>query len=293
MSTRAELAGWIVRASHALHQRGWVANHDGNVSVRLDDGRFLVTPTAISKLDVREGNLAVVDVAGRPVEGDTRPPSEFALHLGAYAVRPDVHAVVHAHPPYATAMACAGVKITTFLPEAIISIGPEVPIAPFAVPSGEPGAAPIKAMIPSYDALLLCRHGVITVGPNVELALLRMELVEHMARIHTLALPHGGVRALPEDVLRPLIEKRRKANLGLAAERTPLPGEEPGATVAAAPPVKIAGPAPAPDAWSGGKTEGACGVVYGAGGGNSVPSGRNEELGSIVRSAVHEHLRGK
>jgi L-fuculose-phosphate aldolase len=274
MPSRAELAAQIVAASHALHARGWVANHDGNVSARLPGGRFLVTPTAISKADATEGGLAVTDDAGTPVEGDTRPPSEFALHLGAYAERPDVHAVVHAHPPYATALACAGKAIEVFLPEAVVSIGATVPITTFALPFGAEGAAPIRQLIPRHDALLLCRHGVITVGPTLELAMLRMELVEHLARIATLALPHGGVQPLPEGVLEPLLAKRRKAGklLGAAAANDFGPGGRPPASAPAPAPTPApapnawtpAGPPPAPDAWSGGRTEGACSKVYGA-----------------------------
>jgi L-fuculose-phosphate aldolase len=218
-----ELAQEIVRVSHAIHARGWVANHDGNVSVRLADDRFMVTPTAISKADARAGALAVTDSSGKPVEGELRPPSEFALHLGCYAERSDVRAIVHAHPPYATAMACAGKSITTFLAEAVVSIGPEVPLARFSLPFGEVGAAPLAQLIGGYDALLLQSHGVITVGPSLELALLRMELVEHMAKIATLAQPHGGVKALPREVLGLLIEKRRSAGLGQAADNTPMP----------------------------------------------------------------------
>jgi L-fuculose-phosphate aldolase len=252
--------------------------------------------------------LAVTDSSGKVAEGEARPPSEFALHLGCYAERSDVRAIVHAHPPYATAMACAGKSITTFLAEAIVSLGPEVPLARFALPFGAAGAAPLRELIGGYDALLLQSHGVITVGPSLELALLRMELVEHMAKIATLAQPHGGVQPLPSDVLGLLIKKRRGAGLGQAADRTSLPdgideavtplsepvsggapmrsvlaqpGPAPGPTESWRP----AGPPPAADAWSGGRTEGACGIVYGA----SVSS--PTELKETVAAAVAKHLK--
>jgi L-fuculose-phosphate aldolase len=305
MSTdRAQLAADLVRTSHALHDNGWVANHDGNVSVCLGAGRFLVTPTALSKADIRESWLAVADDQGKVAEGEARPPSEFALHLGAYAERPDIGAVVHAHPPYATAMACAGKSLTTFLPEAIVSIGLKVPLADFALPFGATGAAPIRKLIKDYDALLLDRHGVITVGASLEFALLRMELVEHMAKIYTLAQAHGGVRALPADVLAPLLEKRRKAGLGLAAERSRLtldssvtatatgssssPSSE--STPDSIVPWQPAGPAPAADAWSGGKTEGACSVVYGAG---AVDVPGNDQLHGKVAEELSRFRSGK
>ena len=296
MADRASLAADIVAASRALHVRGWVANHDGNVSARLSADRLMVTPTAISKADATEGGLAITDLTGAPVESDARPPSEFLLHVfGCYRVREDVGAVVHAHPPYATALACAGIPITTFLAEAVVSIGERVPLTEFALPFGEDGAAPIAALIPRFDALLLAQHGVLTVGSCVEQALLRMELVEHMARIWTIAQPLGGVKELAPEVVSVMLAKRRKAagSLGSAAAHAPGTGFDTetlaprlvaGAPVPAAGPSTgwtPAGPPPAPDAWSGGRTEGACGRVYGAG-----------DLTDAVQAEIDKHLRG-
>ena len=311
MTTRQELAAQIVRASRALHARGWVANHDGNVSVRLGPDRLMVTPTATGKGDVTEAGLAVTCMEGKRVEGEAKPPSEFLLHVfGCYHVRDDVHAVVHAHPPYATALACAGIPIQTFLAEAVVSIGAEVPLTQLAPPSGKEGAAPIAALIGEYDALLLAQHGVITVGRDLEQAMLRMELVEHLARIWTIAKPLGGVNPLPEALVQAMLAKRRKAagTLGSAAAKAGLVEDTSSATSPAprlpAPPSapvsgstapsslpsvpwKPAGPPPAPDAWSGGKTEGACGVVYGAGESSA------DSLASTVQSEIARHLRGK
>jgi L-fuculose-phosphate aldolase len=313
MPTRAELAAQIARASRALHARGWVANHDGNVSVRLDDERLMVTPTATGKGDVTEAGLAVTCMQGKPVEGVTKPPSEFALHVfGCYRVRPDVHAVVHAHPPYATALACAGIPIRTFLAEAVVSLGSEVPLTEAAPPSSREGAAPIAALIGDHDALLLAQHGVITVGRDVEQAMLRMELVEHLARIWAIAQPLGGVKPLPEALVQEMLGKRRAAagTLGAAAAKAGLdPSADPPAPSSPAPALPRApsapvpglaspstlpstawvpaGPPPAPDAWSGGKTEGACSVVYGAGAGGA------ESLQSTIAAEIGKHLRGQ
>ncbi len=303
MVDRAELARDIVAASHALHARGWVANHDGNVSVRLSADRLMVTPTATGKGDVTEGGLAITDYSGKPAEGDCRPPSEFLLHVyGCYRARQDVGAVVHAHPPYATALACAGIPIRTFLAEAVVSLGADVPLTTFAMPFGEEGAAPIAALIDRYDALLLAQHGVLTVGKSVEQAMMRMELVEHMARIWTIAQPLGGVKELPAAAVEVMLGKRRKAagSLGSAAARAGLSADAassggfdtstaarisaPGVTEPSALPSRSwtpAGPPPAPDAWSGGKTEGACSVVYGAG-----------DLASTVRAEIKKHSKG-
>jgi L-fuculose-phosphate aldolase len=264
---RAAIASQVRDAARALHARGWVANHDGNVSARIGD-RFLVTPTAISKAATSEAGLAVVDLAGKTQEGDGKAPSEFALHGAAYRVRDDVRAVVHAHPPHATAVACLGVALPVFLAEAVVSIGVEVPITTFALPYGDEGASPVAALIDRHDALLLCRHGVLTVGADIEQAMLRMELVEHLARIWLLAKPLGGVRALPGDAIPKLLERRANAGLGAAAAKaTPAIGEETAAptTDRGAPAWSPAGPPPARDAWSGGAVDATCGVVYGAG----------------------------
>jgi L-fuculose-phosphate aldolase len=295
--TRAVLASQIVAASRSLHARGWVANHDGNVSARWTEGRFLVTPTATSKADASEGGLAVTDAEGTPVEGDTKPPSEFALHLGAFRVRPDVGAVVHAHPPYATAMACAGKAIEVFLPEAIVSIGVRVPLSRFALPFGAEGSAVVEELVDRYDAILLCRHGVITVGRDVEQAMLRMELVEHLARIQTLAIPHGGVQPLAAEVIELLLGKRRKAAPTLGAAAALGGAVDPPLAPPLAPPLDPtswtpAGPPPAADAWSGGRSEGACGIVYGSPGAlsESATAPPADDLAAAIRDEVAKHL---
>ena len=288
MADRVSLAAEVARVSRELHARGWVANHDGNVSARISAGRLLVTPTAISKGDADATALAVIGDQGEVLQGDQRPPSEVALHLGAYRARDDVHAVIHSHAPHATALACAGRALDTpFLAEAVVSIGAEVPVTEFVLPFGEPAAQLVERWIPRYDALLLGQHGVLTVGRDLDQALLRMELVEHMARIVLAAEAVGGVRPLPPEVLSTLLDKRRKAGLGQAASR--VDAAAPAAPGAPSAPVsqtswRPAGPAPAPDAWSGGKTEATGGPVYGA-----TPA-RNAE-GSELTEAVSAEIR--
>ncbi|MCP4447340.1 MAG: class II aldolase/adducin family protein [Myxococcales bacterium] len=210
----------IIKTAHKLDARAWVANHDGNISIRLGDNRFLATPTATAKADVCEKNLIEVDRAGKRTAGTARPFSEIAMHLAVFAERPDVGAVVHAHPPYATAIACSGSGIIErpFLAEAIVSIGPLIPTLPFAAP----GAASVKTITQSakqVDCVLLANHGVFSWGATLELAYLRMELVEHLARIATLAQATGGVQPLPESIIDPLLGSRAKAGLGHAADR--------------------------------------------------------------------------
>lgn len=197
-----------------LHARGWVANHDGNVSVRDGDGRYLMTPTATSKAAVRADNLVVVDDGGNKIGGRGRPFSEAGLHLTVYQNRRDVNAVVHAHPPTATGFAVAGVPLDeSFLAEAVVSLGAGVPTVPFAAPGADACGA-LAPFTQSHDAVLLGGHGVMAWGPDLETAYLRLELVEHLARIALVARQLGGVRPLPQAVLPKLMEARSKAGLG-------------------------------------------------------------------------------
>jgi L-fuculose-phosphate aldolase len=229
----------LVAAARALHERGWVANHDGNLTLRLGPGRFLATPTATSKGRVEDGNLLEVDASGTRTAGSARPFGEIGLHLLVFERRPDVGAVVHAHPPHATAIACAPENPIErpFIAEAVVSLGAWIPRVPFAAP----GAAAREALAPyveQVDAALLGNHGVIAWGADLEQAMLRLELVEHLARIALLARAAGGVQALPEAAIGPLLAARAKAGLGLAADRAATP------PLAATPPARQPLPAP-------------------------------------------------
>lgn len=202
---------------HDLHTRGWVANHDGNVSARLPTGGFLASPTAVSKRDVRAEGLVTVDGEGKVLSGSRRVFSEISLHLAAYRARPDVAWVVHAHPPHATAWAAAGESFwdAPFLAEAVVSLGARLPFVPYA-PSGA-GTGAAEAAFGLADAVLLANHGVITLGADAETAFLRMELVEHLAKIALLARPLGGTRPLSAEDVDALLAARKKAGIGPGA----------------------------------------------------------------------------
>lgn len=212
--TLPELRRAVVRLCRSLHQRGWVANHDGNVSVRLPAGRFLVTPTAMSKADVGEADLVEIDAAGRRLGGSRRPPSEVGLHLAIYRARPDAGAVVHAHPPSAVAHAIAGLTPPpAMMPEPVVSIGPDIPLVPFAPPGSADLHAAVSRAAKRASCLLLEHHGPVTCGVDLEQAALRFELVEHLALIHERARALGGVRRLPDAVVEALHAKHRAAGL--------------------------------------------------------------------------------
>jgi len=218
----------VIEVCHRMHARGWVANHDGNVTARLGTDRFLATPTATSKAAVDRSNLLVVDGTGQRVSGTSRRFGEINLHLAVYRGRDDVGAVVHAHPPYATALACSGSQLLArpFMPEAVVSIGATIPTVPFA-PPGADAATALAPFVRDVDAVLLGNHGALAWGATVEQAYLRLELVEHLARVATLAETTGGVTPLPASAIPKLLEARANAGLGAAAERATQPSRSP------------------------------------------------------------------
>jgi L-fuculose-phosphate aldolase len=223
----------VAEYAQRLHAQGWVANHDGNVSVREGQGRYLATPTATSKAAVRADGLVIVDDAGKQVGGRGKPFSEIGLHLTVFGNRSDVNAVIHAHPPTATGFAVAGVPLDeAFLAEAVVSLGAGVPTVPFAAPGADACRA-LADYTRGHDAVLLGGHGVLTWGPDLETAYLRMELVEHLAKIALVARQLGGVRALPSSALPKLLESRAKAGLGTLSA---VPGKKVVVACAPAPP---------------------------------------------------------
>lgn len=210
---KRRLAAAIVDVCRRVYAKGWVANHDGNATVLLDDGEILATPTAFSKGDVTTASLLVVDSSGQRISGTTRPFSEINLHLEAYRRREDVRAVLHAHPPYATALACAGRALgRPVIAEAVVSLGDDVPLAPYA-PPGPKAAAAVAPHLVRANTMLLQNHGVLTVGTDIMQAFLRMELVEHLARIVTLTEAIGGARAIPDADMPAFLAARAKAGL--------------------------------------------------------------------------------
>jgi len=209
------LRSQIIAVAHRLHQNGWVANHDGNVSARLTGNRLLITCTSVSKRDVDDSCLLVVNHQGEVLEGRRRPFSELDLHLAAYRARVDVNAVVHAHPPYATARGLVGAELSPLaMPELVVSLGDRVPTLPRTMPKDSGGAVRVEEVAAQCDAFLLAGNGALTLGDDLTQALLRMELVEHYAKILHLACQLGSVPPLAESEVKVLLDARRKAGLG-------------------------------------------------------------------------------
>ena len=202
----------IVRVCHRLYERGLIAGGEGNVSARLEDGNILVTPSGAAKIDVSESDLVIVNPDGKPVAGSGRASSELGMHLRIYRLRPDVGAVVHAHPPFATAFAVAGEDLMApVLPEILVLIG-GVPLVPYATPGSPTLAAAIEPFLPHHDAFLMANHGATAYGSSLSIAHQRMESLEHAARILFSARALGHVSTLTDDERDLLLQLRRRGS---------------------------------------------------------------------------------
>lgn len=178
-----------------MYQREYIVACEGNVSVRLSNGRILATPTCMNKGLLEPEDLVVVDPDGRQVEGSRKISSEILMHLLFYRMRPDVHAVCHAHPVTATGFAaCSRALDEALLPEVVIGLG-KVPLVRYATPGTTELTAALEPYVEHYDALLLANHGVVTCGPDLLTAFYRLETVEHTAKI-TLAAENAGTPKL-------------------------------------------------------------------------------------------------
>lgn len=182
-----------------LYDRGYVAANDGNLSMRLAEDRVLITPSGVSKGRMTPDMLLVTDLEGRVLSGDRHPSSEVGLHLEVYRHRPDVGAVVHAHPQAATAFAVCRQGLTEpFLAELVVGLG-EVPVTDgFAMLSTDQVPQSIVPFLPDHNAVLLCNHGAVTWGEDLWSAFDRMETVEHTARILLYVRQLGGGVSLTE-----------------------------------------------------------------------------------------------
>ena len=210
-----KLRSQLVDVSRRMHANGWVANHDGNLSVKLTGNRLLITATGISKADVDDSKLLIVDLAGKVLEGRRKPFSELELHLAIYRARPEAEAVMHAHPPVATAFGLVGLELAPIaMPELVVSMGDKIPTLPRALPKDEEALKRLGAAARLHDAMLLSGNGALTWGTSLEMALLRMELVEHYAKILAAARALGQVTPLAAGELAKLLEARKKAGLG-------------------------------------------------------------------------------
>jgi L-fuculose-phosphate aldolase len=203
MQSEETLRADIVEVGRRLYARGMVASNDGNISVRLDDGRLLTTPKGVSKGFMKPEMLVITDLQGKKLKGSREPSSEVLMHVVVYEDRPDVTAVVHAHPPTATGFAVAGIALDrAVLAEVVTTLG-GIPIAEYGTPSTRELADAVRRYIKVHDGLLLANHGALTVGGDLFGAYFKMETIEHFARISLVARLLGREHLLSkEEVLR-------------------------------------------------------------------------------------------
>ncbi|MPZ18991.1 MAG: class II aldolase/adducin family protein [Luteitalea sp.] len=189
----------IVEIGHRLWTRGFVASNDGNISVRLDRERILTTPKSVSKGFMTPDMMVMTDLAGTRIAGERAPSSELLMHLAVYELRPDVHAVVHAHPPKATGFAVAGIPLDrAVLAEVITTLG-SIPIAEYGTPSTQELPDAVRRYIKAHDGLLLANHGALTIGAEPFNAYYKMETIEHFAHISLVARLLGREHVLSRD----------------------------------------------------------------------------------------------
>ena len=204
----------IVFYGKMLHERGYVAATDGNLSVRLDEERILATPTCMSKGMLRPSDIVIVDMKGKLRNGRRKVSSEIGMHLMIYSLRPDVRAIVHAHPPTATGFAAAGLDLNQPLVcEVVLGLG-SIPLAQYATPGTPELAESLKPLVSGHDAILMSNHGVVTYGDTLEHAYMKMETVEHFAQIALVTHQLGKQKPLGEQELEKLIVARSRYQMG-------------------------------------------------------------------------------
>ncbi|MFL6302971.1 MAG: class II aldolase/adducin family protein [Candidatus Sulfotelmatobacter sp.] len=213
----------IVRYGRTLHEKGFVAAMDGNLSVRLRQDRILVTPTGLSKGSMRPADLVIVDLEGKQVAGRRHVTSEIGMHLMIYRTRADVKAIVHAHPPTATGFAAAGIALTEPLVcEVVMGLGC-IPLARYGTPGTAELAQSLEPYVPKYDAILMSNHGVVAYGDTIEHAYMKMETVEHFAQISLVTHLLGRQQPLQEREIEKLLLARTKYFGAKNAASMPLP----------------------------------------------------------------------
>ena len=223
MLTERKFREEIVRYGRMLHERCFVAAMDGNLSVRLKHNCILVTPTGVSKGAMRPGDMVVVDLEGTRISGRRHVTSEIGMHLLIYRMRPDVKAIVHAHPPTATGFAAAGMALTEPLVcEVVMGLGC-IPLARYGTPGTSELAQTLEPYVTDYDAILMSNHGVVTYGDTLEHAYMKMETVEHFAQIALVTHLLGQQQPLKEVEIEKLLTARTKYFGEKIAAAMPLP----------------------------------------------------------------------
>ncbi len=212
----------VLRFGRMLHQCGYVAATDGNLSMRLDHNSILSTPTCMSKGMMQPEDLVVVDMDGAKISGRRNVSSEIAMHLLIYRLRPDVNGIVHAHPPTATGYAAAGMALNQpLISEIVLALG-SIPLAKYGTPGTPELSHSLEPLIPSYDAILMANHGVVTYGDSLLSAYMKMETVEHFAKVSLVTHALGKQVLLSADDVSKLVAARHRYENAVREANQPL-----------------------------------------------------------------------
>ena len=204
----------ICEIGRRIYTNGYVAANDGNISVKISDNELYTTPTGISKGFMTTDMIIKVDRDGNVLEsGGLKPSTELKMHLRVYRERPDVNAVVHAHPPTATGFAVARIPLDKLImPEAVVYLG-TVPVVPYGTPSTNEIPDALSPFLQKYDSFLLENHGALTVGADLTSAYFKMETMEHYAKVSLTAHQLGGAKELSAEQVQQLMDIRRTFNI--------------------------------------------------------------------------------
>jgi L-fuculose-phosphate aldolase len=221
VKTEAEHRRDICAVGRWIHDRGYVASTDGNISVRLGPDRILMTPTSMSKAMMNPDDLVIIDLEGQRVSGLRKPSSELGMHLLIYRLRPDINAVCHAHPPTATGYAAAGIPLDKpILCELVIGLG-SIPVARYGTPGTSEWGASIEPYVQGHDAILMANHGVVTYGPDLLTSFLRMETTEHFAQVSLVTERLGRKVLLSGSDVEKLVAARARYSAGAQPDLPP------------------------------------------------------------------------
>src|SRR5512144_3150617 len=229
MSPESQLRADIVEGGRRMYARGYTASNDGNISVPLGAGRLLTTPKSLCKGFMTSDMMCITDLEGRKLEGERDPSSEMLMHLEVYRQRPDVRAVVHAHPPTATGFAVAGIPLDrAVLAEVLTTLG-SIPLAEYATPSTAELPDAVRKYIKAHDGMLLANHGALTVGGDLFGAYYKMETIEHFAKISLVSRLLGRENLIAREEVERLQELRGtygiKAPAPICADGSEMPGD--------------------------------------------------------------------
>lgn len=208
--TERELRRQLTRFSRWVHRLGFAPGTSGNLSVRLDDHRILATPTGCCKALLRPVDMVIVDRDGHCLCGSRNVTSEIGMHLAIYRARPDVNAVVHAHPPIATGFASCGLALDAPLcAELIMTLG-KIPLAPYATTGTDEVGASLQPFLHDHDAILMANHGLVTYGKDLLDAFMKTETCEHFAQVTLTAHQLGCRKLLEDEALDKLLQARAR-----------------------------------------------------------------------------------